>query len=643
MLIVGTAGHIDHGKTTLIRSLTGIETDRLREEKERGISIELGFAYLDLPDGSRVGLIDVPGHEKFVHHMIAGATGVDLVLLLVAADEGVMPQTREHLAICQLLGMKRGLVVLSKTDLVDPEWLELVSDDLATSLQDTFLAGAPILPFSSTWTGEALDAFRDALFGHITSLAQAVAEEGISRPFMMPVDRVFSIKGFGTIATGTTVSGSLSVGETVEVVNQRRTSKVRRIEIHGEESNSTQAGNRTALNLSELKKTELSRGDVLARPGTMQPVDRLAGMLETVKTLAVPLKRQFKALFHVGSTLAEGTVRLLESTQAGAGEKHLVTIRLETPVVAMPGNRFVLRGFSTLADYGRTMGGGTLLWPRWVKARPHNIEHLRNLTLTGSVEAFQSAVFLAGVNGVDVQELPSLLEPSPLMAQRIQDPSLLPELIHLRDPQPRFIHRDHIDRLEELVLAYVGDYHSAHPRRPGIPKEELRSKLPEHILKEVITSLLGHLAEEGKLRQGEQTLSLPDFSPSFDNRFVTLASTVEERLLRAGLEPPSRDELARETQSTDPQMNEVLVHLAQQGIAVRLKSDLYLHKGSFDEATTKLVNHLKDRESTSTQELKELYGLSRKFLIPLIETFDAHRITLRVGASGRKLRQRPTN
>ncbi|MBM4355523.1 MAG: selenocysteine-specific translation elongation factor, partial [Deltaproteobacteria bacterium] len=368
MIVVGTAGHIDHGKTTLIRTLTGIETDRLKEEQQRGISIELGFAYLDLEDGSRVGLIDVPGHERFVHHMIAGATGVDLVLLVVAADEGVMPQTREHVAICELLGMRRGIVVLSKVDLVDAEWLELVRDDIRDYLAGTFLADAPVLPFSSTFAGGALGSFREHLYREIMAQSRQLEKASVRRPFMMPVDRVFTVKGFGTVVTGTVQSGGIRVGDSVEVLPAGLQTKVRRLEIHGQTAEESRAGTRTAANLPDVEKLDVDRGNVLVAPGTIVPVSRLTVSLSALPSLLGELKEQFKVLFHTGSAMTEASVRLLDCQRLTGGGRALAAVRLSTPLAVLPGNRYVVRGFTTMADYGKTIGGGTILWPDSVKA-----------------------------------------------------------------------------------------------------------------------------------------------------------------------------------------------------------------------------------------------------------------------------------
>ena len=351
-VILGTAGHIDHGKTTLIKGLTGIDTDRLKEEKERGITIELGFAHLSLPSGQVLGIVDVPGHEKFVKNMVAGATGIDIVALVIAADEGVMPQTREHLEICQLLRVKRGLVVLTKVDMVDQEWIELVKDDVSSFLAGTFLADAPILEVSAV-TGKGLQELTDLL----DAMVKEVPEREAGNFFRLPVDRVFTMKGFGTVITGTTMSGSIKTGDEVTVYPQGLESRIRGIQVHNMEVNEVSAGLRTAINLQGLEKEELQRGNVVATKDSLRQTRMVDVVFHLLASAPRKLKNRSIVRFHAGTAEIISTIVLLDRDELTPGQTCFAEIRLEEPTAVMSHDRYVLRSYSPV----RTIGGGEIL------------------------------------------------------------------------------------------------------------------------------------------------------------------------------------------------------------------------------------------------------------------------------------------
>jgi selenocysteine-specific elongation factor len=639
MIVVGTAGHIDHGKTTLIQRLTGIETDRLKEEKQRGISIELGFAYLDLPDGQRVGLIDVPGHERFVHHMIAGATGVDLVILVVAADEGVMPQTREHVSICGLLGMRRGIVVVTKTDLVDPEWLELVREDVADYVGTTFLAGAPILEFSAAWEGDRLDAFKAQLYEAVQNLTRALEKSAIQRPFMMPVDRVFTIRGFGTVVTGTVQSGRIQTGQTVRVLPGGRNTKVRRIENHGETAEESRAGTRTAVNLADVQRDDVQRGNVIVDSDVFEPVVQLTGVLRAVAGLQVELKPQFKALFHTGSAFSEASVRLLSGTALGPSEETMVGIRLTTPLAILPGDHFVLRGFSMVADYGRTLGGGTILWPGSVKARPENLEALHRLRGEDPRETLSGLTRLAGLEGIDAASLGYL---SPLSREKLLQAAEALDGDALRrlavGGRTRLVHPDIYEEYARRLEALLQTYHDENPRRRGMPREELKTRMPPYFDRELILAIVERMLAEGRLQGDERIAWLPTFEVCLDDLFVRRLEQLKRELAAGGLGPPTRDALRESLGLDDRELAELLQNLVEQGAAVKVSSDFYYDSRQVDRARDQLVDFLRRQGTVTTQELKDLWGLTRKHLIPLAEYFDATRVTARISTSERKLR-----
>src|SRR5512136_2549864 len=362
-VILGTAGHIDHGKTSLVKALTGVNTDRLKEEKERGITIELGFTFLDLPSGVRLGIIDVPGHEKFVKHMVAGAWGIDLVALVIAADEGVMPQTREHLDICKLLRVKKGLVVLTKIDLVDRELSEMVKEEVSEIVQDTFLRDAPILTVSSV-TGEGIP----QLLSTLDDLSQEIRERSSDGLFRLPIDRVFVMKGFGTVVTGTMISGSLTLGETVQVLPSGVEGKVRSLQVYGQSVEKAVAGERAVVNLQGIESSVVERGEVPTRPNTLKPTQLIDVYLESLPAAPRPLKHRTMQRFHIGTTLTNASMFLLDREELAPGQSGFVQLRLERPVVALPQDHFVIRGSSAI----QTIGGGVVLDSHPEKHKRHS-------------------------------------------------------------------------------------------------------------------------------------------------------------------------------------------------------------------------------------------------------------------------------
>ena len=389
-VVWGTAGHIDHGKTSLIRAVTGIDTDRLKEEKKRGITIELGFASLDLPGGQRLGIVDVPGHEKFVKNMVAGATGIDLVAMIIAADEGVMPQTREHMEICTLLGVEYGLVAVTKIDMVDEEWLELVIDDISGFTQGTFLEDQPVLPVSSV-TGQGIQAFAETL----DTISAQIPERPPSNIFRLPIDRVFTMKGFGTVITGTLVSGQIQVGDTIMIYPSAITSKVRGLQVHNQRVEQASSGLRTAINFQGLEKAAVNRGEVLSTPGTLKPSYMVDGAIHYLSSNKKPLKNRTQVRFHTGTSEIMGNIILIDREALDPGQATVAQIRLDTPVALVKDDRYVIRSYSPV----RTIGGGKVINPIPLKHKRHNtdiITGLEKLAAAAPEEAVQLNIAACG-------------------------------------------------------------------------------------------------------------------------------------------------------------------------------------------------------------------------------------------------------
>ena len=623
-VILGTAGHIDHGKTSLVKALTGVDTDRLKEEKERGITIELGFTFLDLPSGIRLGIIDVPGHEKFVKHMVAGVWGIDLVALVIAADEGVMPQTREHLDICRLLRVKTGLVVLTKIDLLDRELLELVEEEVTGIVEDTFLKDAPILPVSSV-TGEGIPQLLSAL----DLLSQEIRERSSGGLFRLPIDRVFTMKGFGTVVTGTMISGSLSLGETIQVLPSGLEGKVRSLQVYGRSVEKTVAGERAAVNLQGVETSAIERGDVLVRPNTLSPSRLIDAYLEYLPDAPRSLKHRTKQRFHVGTTLTNASIFLLDRDELAPGETGFVQLRLESPVVALPQDRFVIRGSSAI----QTIGGGVILDGHPDKHKRFSASVVADLSLLkdGTREqALRQYIDHSGVGGVNLEELLNRVEMSPSDVQSIiRQMAGRGDLLVIDSEKLKVIASGSYQMLRGRALAQLGEFHQRFPMKSGLSKEELRTKLPPEIDVKLFQILISELIqskevvlEKDKLRLSGHHISSVDLKG--------LAKRVEAAVLKGGLQPPSPKELSEEWSETEGEVRAIFEHLVHEGVLVRIKNEMYFHRIPFENLREKLVTHLKKHQEITTPQFKEMAQASRKYVIPLIEYFDQTKLTLRL-------------
>jgi selenocysteine-specific elongation factor len=626
-IILGTAGHIDHGKTALVKALTGVDTDRLKEEKERGITIELGFASLALPGGVTLGIVDMPGHEKFIDHMVAGASGIDLVLLVVAADEGVMPQTREHLDICTLLGIRAGVVALTKVDLVDAEMEELAREDVRGLLQGTFLEGSPIISFSAV-TGRGtqdLVAAIEAAAGR----AQEKRSEGFPR---LPVDRVFTMKGFGTVLTGTLLSGTLRVGDTVEILPGGHRAKIRGIQTHNRPVEESRAGRRTAVNLQGIDKAMVRRGDILVEPGRFRPSYMLYAYLEGVPHLQKPLADRTRLMFHWGTTKVYCRIVLVGSSSIPPGEGAMVQVRLEKPVFPVFGDRFIVRDFST----NRTVGGGIVLDPHAPKHKKKAeaeilpwLGRLRNGRLEDRLLYF---VWKEGFTGASSTELAAvtnlpLSETSSALRALVEKG----DLVVIDPEEERCVTEGRSKEVREAILSELSAYHREHPSQIGPLKEELRARLPERISEKLYQHSLATLAARGDIVVEREKIRLASHTVSLDAESLQTEQRVTDLLKAARLQPPSFKELCEQLQCKAQTLRPLLEHMAETGKAVKVSEDLFFHPDEIERLTKDLVRHLKEKGRIETQEFKALSDTTRKYTIPLLEYFDRVRITLRVG------------
>jgi len=629
-IILGTAGHIDHGKTSLIRALTGIDTDRLKEEKARGITIELGFASLTLPSGQRVGIVDVPGHERFVRHMLAGASGMDLVALIIAADEGVMPQTREHLEICQLLKVKRGLVVLTKVDLVEEDWLELVEEDVRLFLAGTFLDGAPIVRFSAvTGQGQA------ELLTILADLCAAIQPKPVSGIFRLPIDRVFTIKGFGTVVTGTAISGRLRVGDQVEIYPPQFKARVRNIQVHDENVEEALAGSRTAINLQGVDRVELERGMVVATPGALLATMRLDARLEILPSAGRPLKNRREVRLHTGTSEQVAVAVLLDQDEVPPGQSALVQFLLSAPLAVKPFDRFVIRQVSPAL----TIGGGHFLHSHPAKHRRHQENIIQGLEfLEKCTEAERLTFFLreAAAAGLSRQELVQLsalneAEIEPLLHRLVQEGQVI-----LYDPEnSRYALGAIVKDLQNAATAFLQNFHRSQPLKLGVSKEELRRRLPEELEVRLFNYLLQDLERQGRVAAEKELVRLASHKVVLKEEQEELAQKVEALYQKGGLTPPTLKEVEAALRSSGNRLQEILKLLTTQGRLIKVKEDLLFHHSVIALLRDKLVAYLQQHTEISVPQFKDLTQTSRKFAIPLMEYFDASRVTVRVGENRR--------
>jgi len=633
-IILGTAGHIDHGKTSLVKALTGIDTDRLKEEKERGITIELGFAHLRLPSGRRLGVVDVPGHEKFVKHMVAGATGIDLVMLVIAADEGVMPQTREHMEICTLLGVRHGMIALTKIDLVDEEMLELAREDVSSFVRGGFLEEAPLIPVSAA-TGQGIP----ELLAALERLAARVPERPPSSLFRLPVDRVFTMKGFGTVITGTLVSGRVQVGDPVMIYPQGLSSRVRGLQVHNEPVPAAEAGQRTAVNFQGLEKEAIERGCVLAFPGTLKPSYMVDLSFHYLASAPKPLKNRTRVRFHAGTSEILGNLILLEADEIAPGETTVAQLRLDQPVALVKGDRYVVRSYSPV----RTIGGGTILHPippKHKRLQPEIVSFLKAVADCPAEELLERHIAQAGFSGISFAELRLVSALTDKALEGHLQALLSRRAIVLVDRDQRsYVHEGRFRELVGIVAGALTRYHRENPLKSGMLKEELKSRFPRPADPRLFQLVLQQMIREGSVLQEEKTVRLKTHEVALASDEASLREEILRAYRECGLQPPFFRDIVQNLKADPRQAKDVLNLLIEEGKIVRTKEDLYFHHEAIEALRERMLSFFAQNPEMTPTQFKELTGgAPRKFLIPLLEYFDGKNFTLRVG-DVRKLRR----
>lgn len=632
-IIVGTAGHIDHGKTTLIKALTGRNTDRWEEEQRRGITIDLGFTYFDLKNGDRVGIIDVPGHEKFINNMVAGVVGMDLVLLVVAADEGIMPQTREHMDILGLLGIKKSILVINKCDLVDEEWLELVEEEIQEELEGTFLEGAPVVKVSAA-TGQGLDELTDTIQQLMSDEVVAKDTQTIPR---LPIDRAFTLSGFGTIITGTLISGTITREDVLEMYPIEKECKIRNIQVHGQNQDKCYAGQRVAINLSNVKKKEIRRGCVLAPKNSMKNTDLLDVKLKVLEDSMRILTNHERLHLYTGTSEILCRAVLLDKEQIGPGEEGLVQLRLEEEIAVKRGDRFVVRFYSPM----ETIGGGIVLEPNPVRKKRFDAQAIEELKKKESGS-------LGDVMELQIKEhgdtMITLAELAKVMAHSVDE--LKEYLEELEESGTIFVfpmkkdtylwHRDSEFAVRQKIEETLQKYHSEHPYRYGMKKAEIHNTFLKKIKPNIFDAYIERMTGENVYGRREEYLSLPGYEVPKDAMYLQTEKLIEDTFEKAGYDFVRFSEIdfgkiPRQT------AEDVVLMMIDEGKVLRINEEMFTMKHLMDEAKEKIQNHLKEENLITIAQVRDMFSTSRKSAKPILEYMDSIKVTKKTGGESERV------
>ncbi|OGP90642.1 MAG: selenocysteine-specific translation elongation factor [Deltaproteobacteria bacterium RBG_19FT_COMBO_43_11] len=624
--VLGTAGHVDHGKTALIKALTGVDTDRLKEEKERGITIELGFASLNLPSGQTLGIVDVPGHEKFIKNMVSGAAGIDLVMMVIAADESIMPQTREHLHICSLLGISRGIVALTKTDLAEKDWLELVKSEINEFLRGTFLEGAPIVPVSALKKEGLTD-----LIAALESTVNNIPEKADCGIFRLPIDRVFTMKGFGTVVTGTLISDRIKVGEDIQILPEEINARIRGIQIHNQAVEEAWAGQRTAINLQGIEKSSLQRGDVLARSGTVRPSQRLDVFVEFLSSNSKNLKNRTLVRLHTGTSEIIARIILLEKDELAPGQKTFAQLVLANKDVVVAGDRFVLRSYSPIT----TIGGGQIIDPLPAKHKRLNTKILDELHVLQSGQLPQRISVILERNqfvGINLRGLAFRLG---INAKNIRE-SLeglfsAKKAFLLDNEDTTVISAYYFHQLEEQIYKNLAAYHKKNPLQEGMPKEELKASLGNIISPKLFNMAMSSLNKKGIIAADKNSIRLSGYRVELAGELDSLRQAIGKVYHEAGLTPPSMTDVVNNFADQKTKAQSIIKLMLKDGDLVKINEELCFARGALEKLRGDYKAQLMKDGKATPASFKDLTGLSRKYIIPLMEYFDMNKLTVRVG------------
>lgn len=617
-VIVGTAGHIDHGKTTLIRALTGRETDNLKEEKQRGISINLGFTYFDLPSKKRVGIVDVPGHEKFIKNMLAGACGIDIVLLVIAADEGVMPQTIEHLDILNYLDVKKGIIVLTKCDLVDEEFIELVKDDIKEKVKGLFIENAPIVEVDSI-SRRGLD----ELIAKIDELSENIEEKKIDSPSRMSIDRVFSLKGFGTIVTGTLIEGKIDLDEELTIYPTEKNVKVRNLQVHGVDVKTAYAGQRTAINLSNIKVNEIERGNVIAATGSVEESMMIDVNISLVEHAKKSLKHWDRIRIFHGTKEILCRIVPLNEDQISYGESGYAQLRLEEKIVAKKGDRFIIRSYSPM----ETIGGGVIIDTAPKKHKIYDEKVIEALKVKERGELKDIIEEYLKLKLAHYMTLKDLISYTGEKEENIKtEIDALIEEKKVVKVNKYYMHINQYNKLSQRIIAILEDYHKKYRLRKGILKEELRSRTDNNLKVKDIDVIFNKMAENKIIKIENNLVSNYDFEVCFNKKQIEIRNEIEKKFRKNGL-----SSLLTEADicGNDKFYKEVLEALVGETVQ-KIDDEHFLDKKVYEKVKNDLVNYLKKNEEITVAQFRDLTKSNRKISIAMLENFDRNKITVRI-------------
>lgn len=625
-IIIGTAGHIDHGKTTLIRALTGRETDTLREEKERGISINLGFTYFDLPSNRRAGIVDVPGHEKFVKNMLAGVGGIDLVLLVIAADEGIMPQTKEHLNIIELLDIKNGIVVITKKDMVDKEWLEMVTEDVKEELKDSILKDAPIIQVSSV-TKEGIVELTKA----IDEMTKKIPEKDLVTDFRIPVDRVFSVSGFGTVITGTLISGSIKEGDSCEIYPRDIKSKIRGIQIHETSVKEAYAGQRVAVNIAGISVDDIARGDVVSKQDSMENSMMLDCRLKYLKDASRSLKNRDRIRLYHGTSEILGRVVILDKDEVKPGEAALIQIRLEDVIAARRGDKYVIRSYSPMI----TIGGGTILDPNPKRHKAHDKNVIEELILKEKgdpLEVVEQTIYknskiypkkedIIKLSGRGISDIDNILK------TLIDNGKIIG--ISLSEGNS-YIHKGFLDELKIKAGSILDDFHKGYPLKAGMSREEFKNRVLGQNVKQKVYDEIIDILKKDIIKTSGAFVWKEDFKIKFDKRQEEIKNTIYKAFYDAKYQPPSANEVLKSFGREEKAARMVFEALVDMGMLIKLNEDVYMEKSHVSNGKALLIDFINKNGEITAAQYRDLIGASRKYAVSLLEYFDNNKLTKRV-------------
>ncbi|MDR7870254.1 MAG: selenocysteine-specific translation elongation factor [Tissierellaceae bacterium] len=624
-IIIGTAGHIDHGKTTLIKALTGRNTDRLKEEQKRGISIDLGFTYFDLPSGQRAGIIDVPGHEKFIKNMLAGVMGMDIVLLVVAADEGIMPQTVEHLSILNLLGIKKGFVVLTKADLVDEEWINLVEEEVMEEIKGTFLEGSPIIKVSSTKKSGIQEAIN-----LIDKYVSEIEDRDVTDMPRLPVDRVFTVSGFGTVITGTLLSGSLKIGDEIQIYPGNNVARIRTLQVHDADTDIAYAGQRVATNLAGIKKDQINRGDILAPVEQMRSTRMLDVKIKLLENIDREIKTRTRLRLYLGTKELFCRIVLLDKEVLGPGEEAYAQLRLEEEIVAKREDRFIIRFYSPMF----TIGGGMVLDPNPDKKKAMDekvIEELKIKEQGNQEDIIENIIKEKSNEFLSIKELAAITSIfEDRLVEEIRKLNSKGKVILFNLTKDTYVvHIKYYNEIKEMIVKELQDFHHKYPLRVGMPKELIRRKLLKNAPSRVGELFFQRLIDTDILVQEMEVVRLHEFKIEYNPEQLRIKDEIIKKLEYNQYMIPKSAEILDSLNYKKDESQEVFNSMVSLGEIQRLDEEVYILKDMYDKAKDKLKDYIINNRSITVAEFRDLLNTNRKIALTLLESFDQQGITKR--------------